>query len=451
MKIFFKSFVPILLLSVGLFFFWLLNAHSPKPAVRSYLNNVPPVSVQEVFPQVVNIPVYSRGLVTPGVELVLTSELGGRVSYVSAGLIAGGRFRKGDLLFAVDDSAIKHDITRVESRLLTAQQRYRTLVAEIEAEQGVEGLKTSQSYLNKRLQESKAQVRAARAEYELVQLKFKKTKVFAPFDGRVRESFLVEEQIVPPGFRAAIIYATNSVQVRLPLSDRQIQLINMPGLTHDLKKNPKVMLRLQFGENFYYWSGSLIGAEGSVDPRNRLMYMVAQIDTQNQVQNDQANSQVSRPTLWSGQLLEAEISGKTFNNIVVLPREILRFGNHVWVVDENDRLREKNVKVLYKAKNLAYVNEGLAYGERVVVSPLDVAIEGMKVKTQLDGQAEATVSNPNSASSIMTRDASGKVVIGKSIRQRPTGLAQAVQYDSDTKTPSIPHPGASNVLRESVR
>ena len=68
----------------------------------------------------------------------------------------------------------------------------------------------------------------------------------------------------------------------------------------------------------------------------------------------------------------------------MLPRSALRAAagrDQVLIVDEDDRLRFRDVEVVRLDGERVVIGDGLDDGERVCVSPLDVATDGMRVRT----------------------------------------------------------------------
>jgi multidrug efflux system membrane fusion protein len=66
--------------------------------------------------------------------------------------------------------------------------------------------------------------------------------------------------------------------------------------------------------------------------------------------------------------------------VVVLPRSALRDGDQVYVVDEENRLRFREVEVLRRRRDAVVIAGGLAPGERVAVSSLVTPVDGMEVR-----------------------------------------------------------------------
>lgn len=392
MKLFFKIFFPALIVIAGLGGAWVLIEQKPKPEVSVQETKVPPVTVRSVQQQDVNIPVPSQGLVSPKTEIQLIVESTGKILSVSPKLASGAFFKKGDILLEIDPTQAKFEVTKAKTQLGAAQEAYNRMKAELDAASAdlPPGVKAPKKSINRQLKELEARLIAAKAALEIAELALFKTKLRAPFDGRVLESPVGVGQLVSIGMPVAQVYTTDVAEVRLPMSDRQLALIDVPHMYEDddvAGNGPPVALQMDVGGEKYYWQGQIIRSEGGIDPRNRLLYLVAQVDEP----YARDPNQVGRPPLGPGRFVEAEITGKRFENIVVLPRKVLRHGSEVWVVDDEDRLEKRAVDVLHRSKELVYIKNGLSAGERVILTPLDVAVDGMKVHATFeDGLFEET-------------------------------------------------------------
>ena len=109
-----------------------------------------------------------------------------------------------------------------------------------------------------------------------------------------------------------------------------------------------------------------------------------------------------RPPLSSGMFVEAEITGSTVNDVVVLPWAALRGRDQVLIVDETNRLRFRDVEILRSTSDEVLIRAGLAEGELVCISPLDTVTDGMVVRVvdddlQLAGSVPAPADTPAAA------------------------------------------------------
>ena len=83
--------------------------------------------------------------------------------------------------------------------------------------------------------------------------------------------------------------------------------------------------------------------------------------------------------------VEAEIDGKSLNGVAEIPRPAVRQDGTVLVVDDEDRIRIREIRVARTMRDTLIVAEGLASGERVCTSPLSAVVEGMRVVVREDG------------------------------------------------------------------
>ena len=83
-----------------------------------------------------------------------------------------------------------------------------------------------------------------------------------------------------------------------------------------------------------------------------------------------------------GLFVEAEILGRSANNVFIVPRAALRGRNTVKLVDEESRLRLRQVTILRMENDHAVISDGLKAGEWACISPLDTPVDGMLVRTE---------------------------------------------------------------------
>ena len=83
-----------------------------------------------------------------------------------------------------------------------------------------------------------------------------------------------------------------------------------------------------------------------------------------------------------GTFVNATIDGRELSDVIPLPRYVLRAGNNLWVVDEDNRLRNREVTLLRTGGDLVYVSAGLDNGERVALTVVDSSLDGAQVTIQ---------------------------------------------------------------------
>jgi multidrug efflux pump subunit AcrA (membrane-fusion protein) len=207
----------------------------------------------------------------------------------------------------------------------------------------------------------------------------------------VRTEAVDAGQHVVTGAHLARIYAVDYAEIPLGVHDSELQHLDMslshqPGRESDDAKAPAVVLSTEFAGARHEWHGHIVRTEGEIDPRTRMVNLVARIERpyESATQN---GGQPGRPPLAVGMFVEARITGRTYNQVFAVPRQALRGNDTVLVVDANDRVQARAVKLLRSEGERVLVREGLASGERLCLSLLEGFTEGMAVRTV---ESEAT-------------------------------------------------------------
>ena len=144
-------------------------------------------------------------------------------------------------------------------------------------------------------------------------------------------------------------------------------------------QQPKVTLTAEYAGRSLTWHGTIVRTEAQIDTATRMVHVVARV----------ANKDQEAP-LSVGLFVNAEIEGLLAENVVVLPRTALRNGNRLLVVDSENRLRYRDIETLRLYRDEVLVKSGLSAGERVCLSPLQTAIDGMPVNPVADDSAPTT-------------------------------------------------------------
>ena len=98
-----------------------------------------------------------------------------------------------------------------------------------------------------------------------------------------------------------------------------------------------------------------------------------------------AKGPAGRPPLKVGQFVAARIQGRTLEQVFVIPRAALQAGSRVHVLDAEDRVRAREVRVVHSDGEHAVIDQGLANGERLVTTPIGPGMEGVQVRVPAPG------------------------------------------------------------------
>ena len=367
--------IPFIILVIFTFGAMTLMATAPvlEPAAQKPVPTT--VRIREVKTESVQLKVHSQGSVMPSTETQLIPEVSGRVTWMSPKLVAGGYFTSGELLARVDEIDYRNTKDRAKATLERAEaEQQHASFEHTRLESLAERKLTSVSQLENSLRAKRvadAALQDARVNFEQAQQNLKRTEIKAPFTGLVRSENVDIGQFIARGSAIATLYASDLVEVRLPIADRQLAFLNIPPtLRGELPSElqPNVTLSTEYAGQHLVWEGKIVRTEAEIDISSRMVHLVARVP-----------NTIGQTPLSVGLFVEAEIEGLSAENIVVLPRSALRNNDQVLIVDAEDKLRFRSIDQLRLYQDNVLVRGGLNSGDRVCLSPLQTAIDGMTV------------------------------------------------------------------------
>jgi len=333
----------------------------------------------------VKLSVTTQGEVNPKTEIVLMPQVSGRIISISDSFAEGSSFLPNATLIQIDDADYKLAVTSSEARVAQATVSLEKEMADarIKRKQWDEWVKdgwndwvengepTPLALNAPQVAEAQAQLRAAQAELNTAKLNLSRTQIKVPFKGRVMERKVGVGQIVNTGTELGRVFATDTVEVRLPLTDKQLAEINLPiGFVSNGNSAPEVTLSSTLGGTEHSWKGQIVRVNAAIDKQTRLVYAIAEV---NDPYGQAADNGVPLPV---GLFVQARINSAAPTDTLVMPRLALRSDDRVFVVHDN-KLEIRNVDVLSTTHEKVYVSTGVKPGEKVVTSAVRGAYNGM--------------------------------------------------------------------------
>ena len=294
------------------------------PAVRTRVTEL----VVQDYPVVVT----THGTVQARNEVALSSEVAGLVRRVSPAFEAGAYFSANDVLVELDArdyrtavAIAKSQVAGAEAALQLAIQNHdrtqtlfqRTIASEAEVHQA----EASRAQAAAELDSARAQL--TRAERDL-----ERTKIVAPFDGRVRQKSVGVGQSVTNGTPLGVVFAVDYAEIRLPIAGREFRFLELPELADD----PPVAVELRDGidtESDVVWHGQIVRTEGVLDADSLELFAIAHVD-------DPFGRTTGTPPLRIGQPVVASITGQIIEDVVALPRGAVRQLDRVFLIEKQE-------------------------------------------------------------------------------------------------------------------
>ena len=349
-----------------------------KPSERK----LPSVRVVTAKPGSHTFQIHSQGTALPRSIIRLVSEVSGRVVSVSDKFDAGQVFKEEDVLLTIDSRDYELALAQAEATVAQADLRLQmeekeAAVVRREWQLLNQGKPSGLQAREPQLAQARAALAAAKAAKEAAQRNVERCEVRAPFDGMVAKAVVRPGQFASLAMPLGEVFSTDFAEVRLPLAASDLDFIELPaaGESVALGQAPRVTLTSQAGDQTLEWQGRIVRSEETVDPVNRMVYVVARVNDPYRLTKREGVA------LRRGTFVKATITGRTQDNIVSLSRTALRGKDRVWVVQDG-KLAFRAVNVVYADKDKAIISEGLQSGEQVITSLLAGVIDGMGVEVQ---------------------------------------------------------------------
>jgi len=382
--------VPLIIILISAFGYWFISSNAPQPRKRPAPKPAKlAVEISKVAPKGLQITLASLGQVSAAQSSVISSQVSGRVVEISAHLQEGAFFKKGELLLKLDAREFQNEINSAKASLTQAQQDLKLEQAQVAQ------AKADWKRLNKnapiptlvsrtpQVVSAKAKVSAAHASFNQAVLNFERTKVLAPFDGRVLTKNVNIGEFVNANTPLANIFSTRALEVKLSLKNSDLAFIDLPETNTDnqaLAPSTKVIFEANLIEP-QLWQGELVRTQASLDEQSQQLFVIAQIKRPFSAQNS------DKHPLKIGQYLEAKISAKNIPQAISIDIKTIYQGQYVYLLRKGI-VRRQDISILWQDDSIALIGNGLKAGDLLITSILTQDDEGSNA--QFIGSEKAT-------------------------------------------------------------
>ena len=388
-----KVLVPVIIILVTIVLMIVIfknppTSHRAKPSKAPQMT----VTTTTLAPQTYQVMVQSFGTVKPRTQSVLFAQVSGQINYVSKQFRAGGFFEQGDILMQLDDRDHRAEVKIAQASLMSAKQSLQEEVARVKQAkadwQRLGNGKTPNALVLRQPQfaAAKAQVLSAEAQLDKVKLSLERTKIIAPYAGRILKKNVDIGQVISSNTQLADIFAVDYVEIRLPIKNKDLPLMKLPeeyrnaheqseangnydGHESAMISNVVISSDLM-GEQV--WQGKIVRTESAIDEMSQQLYVVAQIIRPYDGKYNQG-AQIKM-----GQYVTAEITGREVENALVIPSSAIYQGSYVYIVT-NGLLMRKEVKLGWQNGTESIVTHGLFAGDELVLTSLGQVSSGTPV------------------------------------------------------------------------
>lgn len=234
-------------------------------------------------------------------------------------------------------------------------------------------------------------------ELDQAKLNLARTRIVLPFDARIGDESVEIAQYVQVG--STLVTAdgikTAEIEAQVPLAQfsalaRVAAGDDAPiGLTPETIGNVverlgfSATIHLSAGQTEVVWPATFSRVSDTIDLKTRSIGIIV-------TSEDSWKSAIpgQRPPLSKGMFVEVKIHANEQTDQIVVPRAALR-GTNLYLADKDNRLIIRPVETGLKQGSHVVINSGVETGDRIVVSDLLPAIEGMLLRVTRDEELEA--------------------------------------------------------------
>jgi RND family efflux transporter MFP subunit len=336
--------------------------------------------VVELIAQDYPTKIVTQGNVRPHDQITLNSEVSGKIVRISPSFEDGAFFKAGEILVELDTADFEATVATAEAQ-----------VARMTASYALEKAQSDQAQLNwdnfnlneepdplvlriPQLKQAEANVKSADAQLGRAQRELERTRIRAPFDGRVKQRIVGLGQAIRTNSPLGTIFASDYAEVRLPISGEDLPLLILPEGIGD--PPVEVVLRDTLNlANETIWKAQIIRTEGTLDANSLELFAIAKVD-------DPFGLISGKPPLRIGQPVTASISGRVLENVMALPRIGVKRLDQVYLVDPTKMtLHNRTIKAIWADEHHVLIRDpNIPDGALLATTKLTYAPEGARVE-----------------------------------------------------------------------
>jgi membrane fusion protein (multidrug efflux system) len=318
------------------------QAASSEPAAQM------PVSVVEVQATPLRDVLNVSGTIYPDEEVLLASEVSGRVVRLS--FREGARVSKGQLLVKVDDSELGATARKLgfQIQLASQQEARKKKLLEI-------GGISQEEYDG-----SLTELQTLKAEQQLVQVQINKTEIKAPYSGTIGITDLSVGSYLVPGSQVARLVKTHPAKLEFSVPEKY---------SNEVELGSPVQFQVEGISEVFV--GKVVTRNPSIDMATRTMRVIAE-------------SPNPKGRLTPGAFAKVEMVLKEYPQALTIPTEAVvpeQSGQKIFLY-KNGVAEARPVVVGIRQANRIQILEGVAAGDSVITTGLLQIYPGASVRLQ---------------------------------------------------------------------
>ncbi|KPH63132.1 hypothetical protein AMS58_15055 [Pseudoalteromonas porphyrae] len=365
-----KWILPFVALGIGIVGFVGINAIAQEPDKKEIVDTRPTVKVEPVSANNHQVVINSYGEVKPLESTRLSAQVSGEVVSWHPNFVAGGIVARGETLFSIEKDNYEAALLQAEAELAQAQSKLieeqaQAQVAGDEAKRFPGKVRTALFLREPQVLSAQASVKSAQARLKRAQRDLDNCDVTAPYDALIVSRDIGVGQYINMGSQIGELNNIEQAEIIIPIAgfDNVFLPERVKGITATVIKT---------GLHGFTRQAVIDRDLGVIDNATRMSSLVVRIDDPYGLTNKQ-------PAIKFGSYVQVNFAGTMLQNIYRLPQELVN-NQTVWIVNEEQQLESRTVKVIREEGEYFYISDGLEADDQLVVTLPEYPQKGMAVK-----------------------------------------------------------------------
>lgn len=361
--------LPALVLVPAIMYGLYLFESAPKIKRKIHKPIVPIVEVLQVQPTTYQVTLESQGSVAVQKKVELIAQVEGQITFIAQQFYTGEKLTPSTEIIRIDSTDYEYakviaqsEQSKAELALIEEQAAAKQAVKDWQRT-GLSGKPTDLTMRLPQLAYAESSLAASKAKVKQAQANLERTKVIAPYSGWLVNKSVETGEFVTKGKKLATLYADYAAEVKLPVTEKDQQML--------IADDKNMLIEISTADN-QLWQGRISRTEVEVDAKTQQYFLIVEVEN-------------AFPKLKVNQFVRAKIQGKELENVFIIPRGAVRNSGEVLLVSQKhgaelQQVSRRKITPIWQDENSIIISSGLQSGDRVVISPIAYAPEGMQVK-----------------------------------------------------------------------
>ncbi|GAA5522369.1 efflux RND transporter periplasmic adaptor subunit [Aliifodinibius salicampi] len=326
----------------------------------------------------------AMGTVEAAQDIMLSPRVNGEVIERSPSFTPGGYVEKGEVLLQIDSTDYRNTLQQRKSELRQAQSDLNLEMGRQEAAQSEYRIfgdtlteeNEARILRQPQLNAVKASVESAQAAVDQAEAELQRTTIRAPFDAHILSRNVNVGSQVAAGEQLGRLVGLDEYWVEATVPVSELRWLNFAETSESEGSEVKIRNRTAWEEGEFR-EGHLDKMMGALAEQTRLARVLISVPDPLAYHTENADL----PKLMIGSFVEATLQGEELTNVIRLNRDFIRTDDTVWIM-EDQQLHIKNVDIVFRDEQYAYIANGLNKQDQVVTTNLTTVAEGAPLRLE---------------------------------------------------------------------